>query len=232
MWIVVLALRRPISIAVMALLMMVLGALSFELMNVDIFPAINLPVVLEYGTIPGLSAFQSSAGWSGSASARLPRRLMAFEHIDSSSMNGTGYSENLLSTRAQTLARAIAQISSVSESILSQLPRGTVPPQIISYDAANVPVAQLNIFSEQLSEEQLFDYGLNFIRIQLFTIPGFSSPAPLGGVQRDSHGESGSDDALFELACRRPMWVMRLPRAMWLYRQARPRWVTTSMTSI
>ena len=59
-----------------------------------------------------------------------------------------------------------------------------MPPQIISYDAANVPVAQLNIFSEQLSEEQLFDYGLNFIRIQLFTIPGFSSPAPLGGVQR------------------------------------------------
>ena len=59
-----------------------------------------------------------------------------------------------------------------------------MPPQIISYDAANVPVAQLNIFSETLSEQQLFDYGLNFIRIRLFTIPGFSSPAPLGGVQR------------------------------------------------
>ena len=61
---------------------------------------------------------------------------------------------------------------------------------IISYNAANVPVAQLNIFSDTLSERQLFDYGLNFIRVQLFTIPGFSTPAPLGGVQRAGHGQS------------------------------------------
>ena len=72
----------------------------------------------------------------------------------------------------------------MSETILRNLPRGIEPPQIISYNAANVPVAQLNIYSDTLSEQQLFDYGLNFIRIQLFTIPGFSSPAPLGGVQR------------------------------------------------
>jgi len=86
----------------------------------------------------------------------------------------------LIDDRDADIGAAIAQINAVSETILSQLPRGTVPPQIISYDAANVPVAQLNMFSEILSEQQLFDYGLNFIRIQLFTIPGFSSPAPLG----------------------------------------------------
>ena len=75
-------------------------------------------------------------------------------------------------------------MDAVSETILTILPRGTEPPQIISYNASNVPVAQLNIFSDTLSTGRLFDYGLNFIRIQLFTIPGFSSPAPLGGVQR------------------------------------------------
>ena len=72
----------------------------------------------------------------------------------------------------------------MSESILSNLPRGIQPPQIISYNASNVPVAQLNVYSDVLSTNKLFDYGLNFIRIQLFTIPGFSSPAPLGGVSR------------------------------------------------
>ena len=72
----------------------------------------------------------------------------------------------------------------MSETILSNLPRGIEPPQIISYNASNVPVAQLNIYSDVLSTAKLFDYGLNFIRIQLFTIPGFSSPAPLGGVSR------------------------------------------------
>ena len=75
-------------------------------------------------------------------------------------------------------------MNAVSETILAILPRGTEPPQIISYNATNVPVAQLNVFSDTLSTERLFDYGLNFIRIQLFTIPGFSSPAPLGGVSR------------------------------------------------
>ena len=183
MWLVRLALRRPISVAVMALLMMVLGALSFELMNVDIFPAINLPVVLEVWNYPGLSAFQIERRMVWISERAASTTVNGIEHIDSSSMNGLGILKIYFFPGAD-IGGAIAQISSVSESILSQLPRGTVPPQVISYDAANVPVAQLNIFSEQLSEEQLFDYGLNFIRIQLFTIPGFSSPAPLGGVQR------------------------------------------------
>ena len=183
MGLVRLALRRPISVAVMALLMMVLGVLSFELMNVDIFPAINLPVVLEVWNYSGLSAFQIERRMVWISERAASTTVNGIEHIDSSSMNSLGILKIYFFPGAD-IGGAIAQISSVSESILSQLPRGTVPPQIISYDAANVPVAQLNIFSEQLSEEQLFDYGLNFIRIQLFTIPGFSSPAPLGGVQR------------------------------------------------
>ncbi len=178
-----LALRRPISVAVMALLMLVLGVLSFEMMNVDIFPAINLPVVLEVWNYPGLSAIQIERKMVWISERAASTTVNGIEHIDSESMNGLGILK-IYFYPGSDIGGAIAQISSVSESILSQLPRGTVPPQVISYDAANVPVAQLNIFSDTLTEPQLFDYGLNFIRIQLFTIPGFSSPAPLGGVQR------------------------------------------------
>jgi multidrug efflux pump subunit AcrB len=178
-----LALRRPISVAVMALLMLVLGVLCFEMMNVDIFPAINLPVVLEVWNYPGLSALQIERRMIWISERAASTTVNGIEHMDSESMNGLGILK-IYFYPGSDIGGAIAQISSVSESILSQLPRGTVPPQVISYDAANVPVAQLNIFSDSLTESQLFDYGLNFIRIQLFTIPGFSSPAPLGGVQR------------------------------------------------
>jgi multidrug efflux pump subunit AcrB len=183
MWLVRLALRRPISVAVMALLMLVLGVLSFELMNVDIFPAIRLPVVMVVWNYPGLSAVQIERRMVWISERAYSTTVNGIEHIDSESMNGLGILKVYFQPDAD-IGAAIAQINAVSETILSQLPRGTVPPQIISYDAANVPVAQLNIFSDILSEQQLFDYGLNFIRIQLFTIPGFSSPAPLGGVQR------------------------------------------------
>ncbi|MGA8566434.1 MAG: efflux RND transporter permease subunit [Candidatus Binataceae bacterium] len=183
MWIVRLALRRPLSVAVMALLMLVLGTLSFELMNVDIFPAINLPVVLVVWNYPGLSAFDVERRMVFISERAYSTTVNGIEHIESESINGLGILKVYFQPGSD-LGAAIAQMDSVSETILTQLPRGTEPPQIISYNASNVPVAQLNIYSDTLSTGRLFDYGLNFIRIQLFTIPGFSSPAPLGGVQR------------------------------------------------
>lgn len=183
MWLVRLALRRPISVAVMALLMLVLGALSFELMNVDIFPAINLPVVMVVWNYPGLSAIQMERRMVWISERAYSTTVNDISHIESESINGLGILKVYFHSDAN-LGSAIAQINAVSETLLTILPRGTQPPQIISYDAANVPVAQLNIFSNTLSQQKLFDYGLNFVRIQLFTIPGFSTPAPLGGVQR------------------------------------------------
>src|ERR1700675_954734 len=183
MWIVRLALRRPLSVAVMALLMLVLGTLSFELMNVDIFPAINLPVVLVVWNYPGLSAFDVERRMVFISERAYSTTVNGIEHIESESINGLGILKVYFQPGSD-LGAAIAQMDSVSETILTQLPRGTEPPQIISYNASNVPVAQLNIYSDTLSTARLFDYGLNFIRIQLFTIPGFSSPAPLGGVSR------------------------------------------------
>ncbi len=183
MWLVRLALRRPISIAVMAMLMLVLGVLSFGLMNVDIFPAINLPVVMVVWNYPGLAALQVERRIVWISERAYSTTVNSIEHIDSESINGLGLLKVYFYPDAD-IGGAIAQINAVSETILSFLPRGTEPPQIISYDAANVPVAQLNVFSDSLSEQQLFDYSINFIRIDLFTIPGFSSPAPLGGVSR------------------------------------------------
>ncbi len=183
MWIVRLALRRPLSVAVMALLMLVLGVLSFGLMNVDIFPAINLPVVMVVWNYPGLSAFDVERRMVFISERAYSTTVNGIEHIESESINGIGLLKVYFQPETD-IGGAIAQINAVSETILSNLPRGIEPPQIISYNASNVPVAQLNIYSDVLSTSKLFDYGLNFIRIQLFTIPGFSSPAPLGGVSR------------------------------------------------
>ncbi len=183
MWIVRLALRRPLSVAVMALLMLVLGVLSFGLMNVDIFPSIDLPVVMVVWNYPGLSAFDVERRMVFISERAYSTTVNGIEHIESESINGIGLLK-VYFYPGTDVGGAIAQMNSVSQSILSNLPRGIQPPQIISYNASNVPVAQLNVYSDVLSTNRLFDYGLNFIRIQLFTIPGFSSPAPLGGVSR------------------------------------------------
>ena len=183
MWIVRLALRRPLSVAVMSLLMLVLGVLSFGLMNVDIFPSIDLPVVMVVWNYPGLPAFDVERRMVFISERAYSTTVNGIEHIESTSINGVGLLKVYFHPGTD-VGGAIAQINAVSEGILNILPRGIQPPQIISYNATNVPVAQLNVFSDVLSTNQLFDYGLNFIRVQLFTIPGFSSPAPLGGVSR------------------------------------------------
>ncbi|MDO8431153.1 MAG: efflux RND transporter permease subunit, partial [Candidatus Binatus sp.] len=183
MWIVRLALRRPLSVGVMALLMLVLGVLSFGLMNADIFPSIDLPVVMVVWNYPGLSAFDVERRMVFISERAFSTTVNGIEHIESSSINGVGILKVYFHPGSD-VGGAIAQMNAVSEAILNILPRGVQPPQIISYNATNVPVAQLNIYSEVLSTNKLFDYGLNFIRVQLFTIPGFSSPAPLGGVNR------------------------------------------------
>jgi CzcA family heavy metal efflux pump len=183
MWIVRLALRRPLSVAVMSLLMLVLGVLSFDLMNVDIFPSIDLPVVMVVWNYPGLSAFDVERRMVLISERAYSTTVNGIEHIESESINGIGILK-VYFYPGSDIGGAIAQINAVSETILSAMPRGIQPPNIISYNASNVPVAQLNVYSDVLSTAKLFDYGINFIRIQLFTIPGFSSPAPLGGVSR------------------------------------------------
>ena len=183
MWLVRLALRRPISVVVMALLMLVLGTLSFFLMNIDIFPAINVPVVMVVWSYPGMASLDMERRMVFISERAYTTTVNGIEHIESESMLGVGLLKVYFQPGAD-IASAIAQINAVSEAILTNMARGTEPPQIISYNAADVPVAQINVSSDTKSSSQLFDYAFNFMRLQLFTIPGFSSPAPLGGVTR------------------------------------------------
>jgi multidrug efflux pump subunit AcrB len=138
-------------------------------------PAINLPVVMVVWSYPGLSAIDMERRMVIISERAYSTTVDGIEHMESESILGIGVIKVYFQPGTD-IGAAIAQINGVSETILRQAPLGTTPPNIISYNAANVPVAQLNIYSDTLSQQQLFDYGLNFIRLQLFTIPGFSSP--------------------------------------------------------
>jgi multidrug efflux pump subunit AcrB len=183
MWIVRFALRRPLSVAVMAALMLVLGALSFSMMNIDIFPAIDLPVVMVIWNYPGLPAIDMERRVVFITERAFSTTVNGIEHIESRSIQGVGLMK-IYFHAGETTAGGIAQMTSVTQGIIKIMPPGIQAPNVVDYNAANVPVAQLNISSETLSEQALFDYGLNFIRPKLFTIEGLSSPAPYGGRSR------------------------------------------------
>ncbi len=183
MWIVRLALRRPYTVAVMALLIIVLGALSASRMIVDIFPAIDIPVVVVVWNYPGLSPEDMERRVVLISERAYSTTVNGIQRIESQSIPGTGMLKVYFQPGSD-IGAAIAQISSVSSTILRIAPPGMQPPTIVQLRATNVPVAQLTVSSKTIPEEKLFDYGLNFIRVRLFTIPGLSTPAPFGGKNR------------------------------------------------
>jgi multidrug efflux pump subunit AcrB len=183
MWIVSFALRRPLSVAVMALLMLVLGALAFTRMNADIFPAIDMPVVIVVWNYPGLSAIDMERRVVVLSERGLTTTVNDIEHIESESIAGAGIIRVYFHP-GTTTAAGIAQMNAITQSMLSFMPPGMTAPNIVDYNAANVPVAQLNVSSDTLSEQQVFDYGVNFIRVRLFSIEGLSAPSPFGGRTR------------------------------------------------
>lgn len=183
MWIVRLALRRPYTVAVMALLMLVLGVLSLSRMVVDIFPVIDIPVVVVVWNYPGLSPEDMERRIVLISERAYSTTVNGISRIESQSIPGIGLLKVYFQPGTE-IGAAISQISSVSSTLLRIAPPGTQPPNIIQFNASNVPVAQLTMFSKTLPEEKIFDYGLNFIRVRLFTIPGLSTPAPFGGKSR------------------------------------------------
>src|SRR5207245_4688412 len=183
MWIVRLALRRPFTIAVMALLILVLGTLSLTRMVVDIFPAIDIPVVAVVWSYPGLSSEDRERRVVLTSERAYSTTVNRIERVESQSIPGVGVMKVYFQPGTE-IGAAIAQIGAVSSTLLRLAPPGMQPPAIIQFNASNVPVAQLTASSRTLSEQQIFDYGLNFIRVRLFTIPGLSTPAPFGGKQR------------------------------------------------
>jgi multidrug efflux pump subunit AcrB len=183
MWIVRLALRRPYTFAVMALLLMLIGPLAVLTTPTDIFPNINIPVVAIVWQYTGLSPDQMANRIVLLSERSLTTTVNDIEHVESQSMNGIGVVKVFFQPKAN-IATAVAQITAVAQTQLRQLPQGTTPPLIIQYNASSVPILQIGLSGQGLSEQELNDLGLNFIRTQLVTIPGAGIPYPYGGKQR------------------------------------------------
>ncbi len=183
MWIVRLALRRPYTFVVMAILILVMGIVSIERTPTDIFPNIDIPVVSIIWNYNGLVPEQMADRIISITERNLTTIVDNIQHTESQSLNGIAVVKVFLQPNA-SIDRAIAQITASSQTQLRQLPAGTTPPLIIAYSASSVPVMQLALSGQGLSEQRLNDYGLNFIRTQLITVPGTAVPYPYGGKQR------------------------------------------------
>jgi multidrug efflux pump subunit AcrB len=183
MWIVRLALRRPYTFVVASILILVMGFLAIVRTPTDIFPNIDIPVISIIWNYSGLVPEDMNNRIVYVTERALTTTVDNIEHIESQSLYGIAVVKVFLQPTAN-LQRGIAQVTAISQTQLRQLPAGTTPPLILAYSASSVPVLQLALSGQGLSEQQLNDYGLNFIRTQLITVPGASVPYPYGGKQR------------------------------------------------
>ena len=181
MWIVRLALNRPYTFIVVALLILMLSPVVISRTPTDIFPNINIPVIAVAWQYTGLNP-QEMEGRITTVYERVLTTLVDnIEHIESVTINGQAFVKIYLQPNA-SLDTANAEVTAVSQSILRQLPEGTQPPLVFNFSASSVPILQLALSG--LDEQDLNDIGLNFLRTQLVTVPGASIPYPYGGKQR------------------------------------------------
>ena len=180
MWIVRLALLRPYTFVVMALLIAILGGAAIVSMPVDIFPYIDIPVITVVWTYVGISPEEMEKRIVTIFERSLTTTVNDVEHIESQSYSGVSVTHIYFQPIAK-IEMAMAQVAAMTGNILRGLPPGTLPPSILKYDASSVPIIQLGLSSKTLSEQELFDLGSNFIRTELSTIQGVSIPLPYGG---------------------------------------------------
>jgi CzcA family heavy metal efflux pump len=183
MWIVRLALRRPYTFVVMALAIILLTPVVLMRTPVDIFPDINIPVISLVWTYNGLQPQEMEQRITTNVERGVTTLVSDVEHIESQSLNGIAVIKVYFQPGAN-IQTALAQTAAIAQTFLRFLPPGTTPPLVIIYSASTVPVIQIGLTSDTLSEQQLFDYGNNFIRTQLATVPGAATPFPYGGKQR------------------------------------------------
>ena len=183
MWIVRLALRRPYTFVVVSLLIAILGVAAIITMPVDIFPYIDIPVVSVVWNYNGLSPEEMEKRMVTFFERSMTTTVNDIEHIESQSYTGVSVTRVYFQPNAK-VELALAQITAISQTLLRPMPPGTLPPSIIKYDASSVPIIQLGLQSDTMSEQELFDMGQNFIRTQLATIQGAAVPLPYGGKFR------------------------------------------------
>jgi CzcA family heavy metal efflux pump len=183
MWIVEVALRRPYTFLVMALLILLATPLVLLKMPTDIFPEINIPVISIVWTYGGLSAQEVGQRITAVNERSLTTTVNDIEHIESESLSGFSIIKIFFQPNAN-IPTAISQVVAVEQSQLRQLPPGILPPLVIKYSASAIPVIQLGISSPSMTEQAVFDSAVNFLRPRLVTIPGVAVPWPYGGKQR------------------------------------------------
>ncbi|MDR3699136.1 MAG: efflux RND transporter permease subunit, partial [Candidatus Sulfopaludibacter sp.] len=183
MWIVQLALRRPYTFVIMALLIVILGVMAAVRMPTDIFPEINIPVVSVIWSYGGVSPEEMAEIITVRSERGFTISVNDIEHMESESLQGLGIIKVFFHPQAKVEA-AVAQLSAMAGSVLHSLPTGITPPLILRYNASSVPILQLSISSDTLTEQQLYDYGYNFIRTQMATVQGATFPLPYGGRPR------------------------------------------------
>jgi CzcA family heavy metal efflux pump len=183
-WIVQIALKRPYTFVVLALLIALFGVRSAFLTPTDIFPNINIPVISVVWTYTGLLPDDMSGRVIYYYERTLTAQVGDIEHLESQSLDGYGVVK-IFFQRNVNIAAAMAQVTAASQTVLKLLPPGITPPYVLSYNASSVPILQLALSSRKLPEMQLFDSGQNFIRPQLATVAGAAVPSPYGGKVLD-----------------------------------------------
>jgi multidrug efflux pump subunit AcrB len=183
MWIVNIALKRPYTFVVLALLILVISPLVILRTPTDIFPNINIPVVSVLWQYTGLNAEEMEERLTWVSERVMTTVVNDVDHIESQTVEGIGIIKVFFHPNV-SLDAAFAQVSSATQPVIRQMPPGTVPPLSISYNASSVPILQLALSGAGLSEQQLNDLATNFIRSQLATVPGAAVPWPYGGKQR------------------------------------------------
>ena len=183
MWLVRIALSRPYTFIVLALMLLIMGILSIIKTPIDIFPSIDIPIVSVVWTYNGMPADDLAHRITSVFERGVTTTVNNIEHIESQTLNGVCVIKLFFHPGAN-IPSSLAEVTAISQSMLRVLPPGTLPPLILNYDASTVPVMQLILSSDTLSEQKINDLGHNFIRTQLATIQGAALPSPYGGKVR------------------------------------------------
>src|SRR5579862_4405074 len=183
MWIVALALRRPYTFVVMALLIIILTPITIARTPVDIFPDINIPVVSVVWNYSGFSPQDMADRIVTNSERGFTVTVNDIEHQESQSLSGIAVIKIFFRPNVN-IAMAVTQVTAICQTVLRGLPAGTTPPLVITYSASSTPIVQLGLSSKTLPEQQLFDLGQNFLRTQLATVQGAGTPYPFGGKPR------------------------------------------------
>jgi len=183
MWIVRLALRRPYTFIVASILILILGVVAIVRTPTDIFPNIDIPVISVLWNYTGLAPEEISNRIVYQYERFLTTTVNDIEHVESQSWNGRAIVK-IFFHPGVNIGNAVAQVTSVSQTAIHSMPPGTQPPLVLQYNASSVPILQLALSGQGMSEQQLWDVGLNFLRVGLVTINGIAIPYPYGGKQR------------------------------------------------